>query len=26
MAMRIYGPEERVMNDEWAPPPVKRVA
>ena len=25
MAMRIYGPKERVMKDEWAPPAVKRV-
>jgi hypothetical protein len=25
MAMRIYGPEESVMNDEWEPPAVKRV-
>jgi hypothetical protein len=25
MCLRVYGPEERVMNGEWAPPPVKRV-
>ena len=26
IAMRIYGPEEIVLNDEWIPPPVvKRV-
>jgi hypothetical protein len=25
MCMRIYGPEERVMNNEWAPPAVQNV-
>ena len=25
MCMRIYGPEERVMNNEWAPPAVQKV-
>jgi len=25
MALRIYDPEESVMNNEWAPPPVQRV-
>jgi hypothetical protein len=25
MAMRIYGPEERVMNGEWGPPAVQKV-
>ncbi|KAF5434147.1 hypothetical protein C5S36_05615, partial [Candidatus Methanophagaceae archaeon] len=25
MCMRIYGPEERVMKDEWAPPAVQKV-
>jgi hypothetical protein len=26
MAMRIYGPEESVMNNEWEPPAVQKVA
>ena len=25
LTMRIYGPEERVLSGEWAPPPVKKV-
>ena len=25
MAMRIYGPEERVMKNEWAPPAVQKM-
>jgi hypothetical protein len=25
MAMRIFGPEARAMNDEWEPPPVNKV-
>ena len=25
MCMRVYGPEECVMNNEWVPPPVQRV-
>ena len=25
LAMRIYGPEESVMNNEWAPPAVQKV-
>ena len=25
MQMRIYGPQELVLNDEWEPPPVQKV-
>jgi hypothetical protein len=25
MALRVYGPEERVMNNEWAPPAVQKI-
>ena len=25
MTMRIFGPEESVMNDEWEPPAVQKT-
>ena len=25
LAMRIYGPKESVMNNDWAPPAVEKV-